>query len=204
MVISKMLGICKVYSMAIAALALTGCTVSSVSSVAIEDRSITQGAGSGPVLEERSDVQVSALNVRPSFKATDNANQSIQSRPKQAVDLQSKAPEIVGVKQSPAAIALLNTAKSQSRSGSLRAAQSSLERALRISPSDSQVYQSLGEVHRLLGEYVQAEQMTLKGISLASGQSSKLRRLWSALAKIRSESGDSSGANAAFKKSQSY
>ena len=194
---SKTYRIGQLASVSLALLVLAGCSVSGVNTVSVEDRSIN---GASSVKTQDSNAQVTALNVRPSFKASDNVNDQLEK----PLDEQLKAPEVAVTKQSPATVALLNTANYQTSNGSLRAAQSSLERALRISPKDPEVYQSLGEVHRRLGEYVQAEQMTLKGIALASGQSSKLRRLWSALAKIRSESGDAAGANIAFKKSQSY
>jgi tetratricopeptide (TPR) repeat protein len=194
---SKTYRIGQLASVSLALLVLAGCSVSGVNTVSVEDRSIN---GASSVKTQDSNAQVTALNVRPSFKASDNVNDQLEK----PLDEQLKAPEVAVTEQSPATVALLNTANYQTSNGSLRAAQSSLERALRISPKDPEVYQSLGEVHRRLGEYVQAEQMTLKGIALASGQSSKLRRLWSALAKIRSESGDAAGANIAFKKSQSY
>ncbi|MFT5706337.1 MAG: Flp pilus assembly protein TadD [Oceanospirillaceae bacterium] len=203
-------------------LVLAGCSVSGVNSVSIEDRSITGNSNNraNSVIEQSEEVEVTALNIRPNFKTfntqvvnegvNENSNvrgiaaENVTERANSQINQQSKAPEIPVRAQKPATIALLNTANYQTNNGSLRAAQSSLERALRISPKDPEVYQSLGEVHRLLGEYVQAEQITLKGISLAAGQSNKLRRLWSALAKIRSESGDTAGANKAFQKSQSY
>ncbi|MEH6443438.1 MAG: tetratricopeptide repeat protein [Oceanospirillaceae bacterium] len=199
-------------------LVLAGCSVSGVNTVSIEDRSITGSSNGGAksVIEQSDNVEVTALGTKPNFKAfntqvidegiseSSNVRESASGTVNAKINQQSKAPEIAVSVQKPATVALLNTANYQTNNGSLRAAQSSLERALRISPKDPEVYQSLGEVHRRLGEYVQAEQITLKGIALAAGQSNKLRRLWSALAKIRSEAGDSAGANEAFQKSQSY
>ena len=180
---------------------LAGCSASGVNNVAIEDRSIPGSAGTtSRVIEQSTEVEVMAFDVRPSFKTTTNPS-AIQNT---EASSQEKAQEVATKAQMPAAVALLNTAEYQSNNGRLNAAQASLERALRISPKDPEVYRSLGEVHRRLGEYVQAEQMLLKGIAVAAGQSSKLRALWSALAKVRSESGDALGANKAFQKSQSY
>jgi Flp pilus assembly protein TadD len=182
-------------------LVLVGCSASGVNNVAIEDRSVGGSSGTpSRVVEQSTEVEVMAFDVRPSFKATTNPS-AIQNT---EASSQEKAQEVATKAQMPAAVALLNTAEYQSNNGRLNAAQASLERALRISPKDPEVYRSLGEVHRRLGEYVQAEQMLLKGIAVAAGQSSKLRALWSALAKVRSESGDALGANKAFQKSQSY
>lgn len=185
-----------------ALLVLAGCSVSGVNSVAIEDRSINGSSANKPrsVVTQSEQVEVTALDIRPSFKASDNASDIVNTE----VSSQPKAPEIAQAAQKPATVALLNTASYQTNNGRLRAAQSSLERALRISPKDPEVYLSLGEVHRRLGEFVQAEQITLKGIAVAAGQSTKLRKLWTALAKIRSEAGDTVGANKAFQKSESY
>jgi len=180
-------------------LVLAGCSASGVNNVAIEDRSV-RGSTPSRVIEQNTEVEVMAFDVRPSFKTTTNPS-AIQNT---EASSQEKAQEVATQAQMPAAVALLNTAEYQSSNGRLNAAQASLERALRISPKDPEVYRSLGEVHRRLGEYVQAEQMLLKGIAVAAGQSSKLRALWSALAKVRSESGDALGANKAFQKSQSY
>ncbi|MCJ8297348.1 MAG: tetratricopeptide repeat protein [Pseudomonadales bacterium] len=180
---------------------LSGCSVSGLQSVKVEDRSleadnkITRSVGG-----QQSTAEVTALKIRPKFKASNSSGANLNTQ----ASTQTKAPEVTASVQNQATIALLNTAKYQTTSGKLRAAQSSLERALRISPKDPEVYQSLGEVHRQLGEFAQAEQFVLKGIAVAAGQSSKLRRLWSALAKIRSQAGDTVGANQAFQKSQSY
>ncbi|MGB1239664.1 MAG: tetratricopeptide repeat protein, partial [Pseudomonadales bacterium] len=124
--------------------------------------------------------------------------------PNTDVTRQQKAPEIAQTTSKPATVALLNTAKYQRDSGKMRAAQSSLERALRISPKDPEVYYSLAEVHRRLGEFVQAEQVALKGVEVAAGQSPKLKRLWTLVAKVRAEAGDSAGAKKALQKSTSY
>ncbi len=191
----------KLTAMSLCLVLLAGCSVMGGGNVAIEDRSINgQGNNTQWGSQSSSEVEVTALNVRPKFKASNTSGEALNSE----VSRQTKAAEVATKAQNPATIALISTAHEQARSGSLRSAQSSLERALRIAPKDPEVYLSLGEVHRQLGEYIQAEQMVLKGIAVAAGQSRKLRSLWSALAKIRSEAGDSAGANQAFQKSQSY
>ena len=188
-------------AVAVALAILSGCSVSGLQSVKVEDRSLQAGSKTaGSVGSQQSTAEVTAPKIRPKFKASNPSGENLNT---EASD-QIKAPEVLATAQKPATVALLNTANYQSNSGNLKAAQASLERALRISPKDPEVYQSLGEVHRQLGEFIQAEQMVLKGIAVAAGQSIKLRRLWSALAKIRSQAGDAAGANKAFQKSQSY
>lgn len=187
-------------SIVIAALAvLAGCSAVGVNGVSIEDKSIGSENTPQLVVTQPEGVEVTAVTLQPTFNANDTPDVAIA----RASD-QPKAVEVATTAQKPATIALLNTASYQRDSGKLRAAQTSLERALRISPKDPEVYYSLGEIHRRLGEYIQAEQMVLKGIAVASGQSKKLKRFWGALAKIRAESGDKNGAKIALRKSQSY
>ena len=197
---NKVFRIEKLIGATVSLLLLGGCSFSGINNVVVEERSIKgNGQGQNLGVENNTQVEVTALTVRPTFKTTNNA-------PTVNTDIsqQLKAPEVPAKQQMPATVALLNTASYQSSNGRLQAALTSLERALRISPKDPEVYRSLGEVHRRLGDFVQAEQILLKGIAVAAGQSGHLRKLWSALAKVRSESGDKAGANVAFQKSQSY
>ncbi|PIE20843.1 MAG: hypothetical protein CSA61_00275 [Neptuniibacter caesariensis] len=106
--------------------------------------------------------------------------------------------------KNPAVIALLDTANRQKRSGAMRAAESSLERAQRIAPRDPDVYYQWADVRRLEGRWLQAEQLALKGTNMAIGDAIMLRRLWLLIATIRSSSGDPSGAQNARDKAMSY
>jgi len=103
-----------------------------------------------------------------------------------------------------AVVALLDSADRNTQGGDLRAAQNGLERALRIAPRDPQVYYQLADVQRRLGQFMQAEQVALKGVNVAGGQPAELRRLWSLIALIRSDAGDSAGAKAAQKEASRY
>lgn len=106
--------------------------------------------------------------------------------------------------QSPAVVALLESARSDSRGGNLRLAQSRLERALRIAPRDPEVYIQLADVQRRQGQFLQAEQVALKGVSVASGQPRTLKRLWLLVADIRQEGGNTQGAQEARQKASAY
>ncbi|MBR9868407.1 MAG: tetratricopeptide repeat protein [Oceanospirillales bacterium] len=104
----------------------------------------------------------------------------------------------------PAVIALLQGAEEQQKQGEFSAAQSSLERAQRIAPRDPHVYMQLADLRRQQGQYLQAEQFALKGLTLARGQSALERKFWILIADIRSEGGDHSGAAAARDKARLY
>jgi tetratricopeptide (TPR) repeat protein len=97
-------------------------------------------------------------------------------------------------KRNPAVVALLDGARQQQNQGEYRAAQSSLERAQRIAPRDPQVYLQLADLRRQQGQYLQAEQLALKGLALARGRSAMERKLWFLIADIRSDGGDHQGA----------
>ncbi|KKN45182.1 hypothetical protein LCGC14_0685620 [marine sediment metagenome] len=107
-------------------------------------------------------------------------------------------------KQNPAVIALLASAQQSTDNGNLPAAQNQLQRAQRIAPSDPEVYYSLAQTHLALDNYGLAEQVTLKGISVANGQTDKLKKLWFLMAKIKLRAGDANGAEEAQRKAQSY
>ena len=100
-------------------------------------------------------------------------------------------------KQSPAVIALLESAQQANRNGDTRSAQTSLQRAQRIAPQDPDVYYALANIHRDLQDYGLAEQVALKGVSIMQGQALQLKRFWFLIADIREEAGNTSGAKKA-------
>ncbi|MBD3635456.1 MAG: tetratricopeptide repeat protein [Methylophaga sp.] len=106
--------------------------------------------------------------------------------------------------QSPAVVALLSDAEQSRDAGDYRAAQGSLQRAQRIAPRDPEVYYSLAVTHMELEDYDLAEQVALKGVSVAQGNAYQLRRLWQLLAKIRLRAGDPEGSRQAELKANQY
>ncbi len=102
--------------------------------------------------------------------------------------------------RNPAVLALLESAQQKQQQGAYSAAQSNLERAQRIAPRDPQVYYQLADLSRLQGQYLQAEQLALKGVAVAAGQFGIERKLWLLIADIRMEGGDSRGAQEARQK----
>lgn len=188
-----------------ATMLMAGCATTNNLSLPVEERSTTlstQAAqpqrGSIPVTDNR--VVVTPMEVKPTIiSSTPVVEDSTAAAVEQAKAevLPPPAPEVAVAPQKPATVALLASASDQAKAGRLRAAQTSLQRAQRISPKDPEVYISLAEVHRQLGEFVQAEQVALKGVAIAAGQSAKLRKLWTKIGQIRREAGDLEGADSA-------
>ena len=106
--------------------------------------------------------------------------------------------------QNQAVVALLSDAEQSRAAGDYRSAQGSLQRAQRIAPRDPEVYYSLAQTHMQLEDYDLAEQVALKGVSVAQGNRVQLKRLWSLVAKIRLRAGDPSGSREADNKAADY
>lgn len=68
-----------------------------------------------------------------------------------------------------AVIALLSSGQQQRKSGDYQRAAATLERAIRISPRNPELYYELAQVRYLEGNYHQGEQLCRKAISLAAG-----------------------------------
>jgi hypothetical protein len=183
-------------------LLLAGCVGPNPYVTPVEDRSGQRGPtpppGSVQPAEPAPGVSVQPVDEVPVFRPqradTDTTGSAVTPAP---VEPQS-APRNAAV------VALLDGAQQDTAGGDLRAAQNRLERALRIAPRDPQVYYQLADVQRRMGQFLQAEQVALKGINVASGQPQQLRRLWSLVALIRSDAGDSAGARAAQQEASRY
>jgi len=75
-----------------------------------------------------------------------------------------------------AVIALLDTADKQSQNGDYMGAAATLERAIRISPRDPELYYQLAQVRYWQGNYPQTEQFCRKAMTLAAGNDKLLER----------------------------
>lgn len=91
-------------------------------------------------------------------------------------------------------LALLTTARQQQGGGDLNGAASSLERAQRIAPREPQVLYRLAQVRLDQGDAVQAEQLSRRALSYASGRPALQASLWELIAQAREQQGDAAGA----------
>ncbi len=96
--------------------------------------------------------------------------------------------------------ALLSKAQSQAAAGQLDAAGANLERALRIEPRNSVLWQELARVRLDQGQYRQAENLAVKSNALAGGNRNLQAGNWRIIGEARNRRGDLEGARAAFKK----
>lgn len=91
-------------------------------------------------------------------------------------------------------LALLTTAQQQQGGGDLNGAASSLERAQRIAPREPQVLYRLAQVRLAQGDAIQAEQLSRRGLSYASGRPALQASLWELIAQARERQGNAAGA----------
>ncbi len=191
---------------ALSALLLSGCiSTGNMAPPPVEDRSGAGTVPSGSVV----DIDRNGSGAAVTTAVATDSGFTVVSQESQAaapvtepVTTQVATPEPV-VQRNPAVVALLDSAQQQQRSGAYSSAQSSLERAQRIAPRDPQVYYQLADLRRTQGQYLQAEQLALKGVAVAQGQKAMQRKLWLLIADIRSEGGDSAGARTAKQKAGS-
>jgi tetratricopeptide (TPR) repeat protein len=97
----------------------------------------------------------------------------------------------------PAARSLAAQAERASQVGDHEAAAAHLERALRIAPSHSVLWQNLAVVRYRQGDYDKVEGLALKSNALASGDNALRRENWRLIAEVRRLRGDHRGAEAA-------
>lgn len=91
-------------------------------------------------------------------------------------------------------LALLTTAQQLQGGGDLNGAASSLERAQRIAPREPQVLYRLAQVRLAQGDALQAEQLSRRALSYASGRPALQASLWELIAQARERQGDAAGA----------
>lgn len=99
--------------------------------------------------------------------------------------------------QSPAVVALLDSAEKQANAGDLEAAAASLERAIRIDPRNPVLWYHLATVRLSQGDAAGAEQLAAKSNSLAPGNTVQQARNWQLIARARRARQDDAGAKAA-------
>ena len=182
-------------------LTAAGCSVSPYQTRApVEDRSSRTEA---PAPTQRQDSERYPQQDSESVVVSPLPDQGFEPAPAPS---RSVAPETSSTTapQNPAVLALLDDAEQARASGNYRSAQGSLQRAQRIAPRDPAVYYSLAQTHMEQEDYNLAEQVALKGVSVAQGNPYQSQRLWQLLAKIRLRAGDPEGARQAEQKAAQY
>lgn len=80
---------------------------------------------------------------------------------------------------------LVAQAQTQAAGGDFASAAASIERALRIEPSNPLLWLELGKVRQLEGNYAQAESLGRKAVSLATGDARAESAAWTLIAESR-------------------
>lgn len=102
--------------------------------------------------------------------------------------------------QNRAVVALLEQAHTSSGAGKPGAADSALERALRIEPRNPWVWAEIAQVRLAQGRYNQAISLARKSNSFAGNKHLVQAINWQLIGKARVAKGDTDGANQAFQK----
>ncbi len=110
---------------------------------------------------------------------------------------QAHIPSGINAVQSPAVVALLESAEQQANAGNLESSAASLERAIRIDPNNPVLWYHLATVRLEQGDSVQAEQLAVKSNRLAAGSPAQQARNWQLIAKARAARNDTAGASEA-------
>lgn len=188
----------KLFPLLVTLSVLAGCAGPSPYVAPVEERSVLPvtppPAGTVLPAEPVQGVRITPVYDAPSFTPSSASDKS------EPVSRQSPAQEPMPQVQqgsNSAVVALLGDAQQAAGRGDYANAESQVERALRIAPRDPQIYLQLAAVKRQQGEYLQAEQVALRGIALAAGLPDFKRRLWRELALIRTQAGDFAGATQA-------
>jgi predicted Zn-dependent protease len=99
-----------------------------------------------------------------------------------------------------AVIALLDQAQTDNGAGHREAADSSLERALRIEPRNPWLWHQLAQLRLAQGQYAQAITLARKSNSFAGSQSGVQAANWQVIGQARVAQGDPAGAQQAFQR----
>ncbi len=103
-----------------------------------------------------------------------------------------------------AVIALLDRAQTDNVAGRREAADSALERALRIEPRNPWLWHQLAQLRLAQGQYAQAITMARKSNSFAANQSSVQAANWQVIGQARAAQGDPAGAEDAFRRAADF
>ena len=180
-------------SIALAALlALSGCSFApfktGTPSPTPAPSSRTSGAGAGPVLTAPTEIQ------RPPTEEVIEAPAPVQ--------LPKERPRTPPASLSPASRALVNQAQAQRQKGDLPGATVSLERALRIEPSNPLLWIEMGRLRMDQRNYAQAENMGRKALAMSVGDDRTQAAAWQLVGDSLKARGRNPEAQAAYDRSK--
>ncbi len=173
---------------------LTACSMSPVYAPPVESRT-------EPPAEKQSEASAETDEPEPAPEAAQASG--IGDEP-EAVEDDTTPPPATPFRSKPAVIALMGSARAAQRSGDLQSAQNDLQRAQRIAPRDPNIYFELADTHYQMQDYPLAEQVALKGVSLAGQDRGLLRKFWLLISEIRYASGNNTGGQQAAQQADQY
>ena len=173
---------------------LTACSMSPVYAPPVESRT-------EPPAEKQPEASAETDEPEPAPEAAQASG--IGDEPEAVEENTTPAPA-TPFRSKPAVIALMGSARAAQRSGDLQSAQNDLQRAQRIAPRDPNIYFELADTHYQMQDYPLAEQVALKGVSLAGQDRGLLRKFWLLISEIRYASGNNTGGQQAAQQADQY
>lgn len=173
---------------------LTACSMSPVYAPPVESRT-------EPPAEKQPEASAETDEPEPAPEAAQASG--IGDEPEAVEENTTPAPA-TPFRSKPAVIALMGSARAAQRSGDLQSAQNDLQRAQRIAPRDPNIYFELADIHYQMQDYPLAEQVALKGVSLAGQDRGLLRKFWLLISEIRYASGNNAGGQQAAQQADQY
>jgi len=175
---------------AVAVLAAAGCSLQPFrSQPPTSTRPAPQG-GSAPVISEP-----------PTVTSTLPAEPVIQG-PAPSIPVPRERPKVAPATLSPASKALVTQAQTQRKKGDLPGAAGSLDRALRIEPSNPLLWIEMGRLRMDQRNYAQAESMGRKALSMAVGDNRTQSAAWQLIADSLQARGKNPQAQEALEKAK--
>jgi hypothetical protein len=170
-------------------LASAGCSVQPFKTEPPPQPGTTTPAGQGPVISE------------PPMVPPPGATEPVIDAPMPA-PLPKERPKVAPARLSPASQALVTQAQAQRKRGDLPGATVSLERALRIEPSNPLLWIEMGRLRMDQRNYAQAEAMGRKALAMAVGDARSQSTAWLLIADSLKARGKNTQAQEALEKSR--
>jgi hypothetical protein len=151
----------------LALLAATGCALQPFQSAPQPTGGKPAAGGQGPVI----------IPEPPSVSSTMPAEPVIEA-PAPSIPVPRERPKVAPASLSPASKALVSQAQAQRKKGDLPGAATTLDRALRIEPSNPLLWIEMGRLRMDQRNYAQAEAMGRKALSMAVGDGRTQSAAW--------------------------